>query len=287
MSTFDKITGNLADGVHFGPRFPLRHVSRVLGRKHHRVTLGNAGQAMIRPRASDAQTFIDIFRRGAYDISRLQQYGDVLAAYDALVRAGRSPVIVDAGANVGAASIWFGETFPEARIYAVEPDEGNAEVLRMNVRQRGNIEVVEAAIDSRLGRVSLQADDCHAWAVQVERDAGGSIATTTIPKIMEAHDAGDLFLVKVDIEGFEAQLFEDNLAWLDDVRVVMIEPHDWLLPGAGTSRNFQRAMLERRFEMVISGENLVYIRVQSRPRARPAMPGDHDASSIPVALTAR
>ena len=267
MRAFPRLTKTLADGVHFGPRFALRHVSRMLGRKYHRVTLGGVGRVTIRPGTSDAETFADIFRRGAYDISRLDWYDDVLAVYDGLVRRGRAPVIIDAGANVGAASIWFGEAFPKARIYAVEPDGGNVEVLRMNVGGRGNVTVVEAAIDSRPGRVSPQADDCQAWAVQVERDAAGTIATTTIPAIMAAHDADDLFLVKIDIEGFEAQLFEDNLDWLDKVSVVMIEPHDWLFPGAGTSRNFQKAMLERRFELVISGENLVYIRVRHGGRA--------------------
>ncbi len=89
----------------------------------------------------------------------------------------------------------------------------------------------------------------------------GGLAATTVPEILANNDAADLFLVKIDIEGFEADLFEDNIAWLDQVRVVIIEPHDWMLPGAGTSRNFQRAMLERDFEMVISGENLAYIRL--------------------------
>ena len=67
--------------------------------------------------------------------------------------------------------------------------------------------------------------------------------------------------MKVDIEGFEADLFQGDLGWLDTAEVVIIEPHDWMMPGAGTSRNFQKAMLDRDFEMVISGENLVYLKV--------------------------
>jgi hypothetical protein len=66
--------------------------------------------------------------------------------------------------------------------------------------------------------------------------------------------------VKVDIEGFEADLFASNTDWLDDVSVVIVEPHDWLLPGRGTSLSFQLELARRAFEVLVSGENLVYVR---------------------------
>jgi hypothetical protein len=50
------------------------------------------------------------------------------------------------------------------------------------------------------------------------------------------------FTAKIDIEGFESDLFSQNLEWLDEVFLVYIEPHDWLFPTQGTSRTFQRAM---------------------------------------------
>jgi hypothetical protein len=71
---------------------------------------------------------------------------------------------------------------------------------------------------------------------------------------------GTLFIAKIDIEGFEGDLFSDNIGWLKDVYAVYIEPHDWLLPGKATSRNFQRAMGDLDFEIYISGENLLYVR---------------------------
>jgi hypothetical protein len=80
-----------------------------------------------------------------------------------------------------------------------------------------------------------------------------------------------LFIAKIDIEGFEDDLFSDNTRWVDDVEVIIIEPHDWLFPGTGTSRNFQRAISKRPFEVVISGENLVYIRIPDQT-AGPSSP---------------
>ena len=45
-----------------------------------------------------------------------------------------------------------------------------------------------------------------------------------------------------------------------DVLVVFIEPHDWLMPGEGSSRSFQAAFGQRDFEIFVSGENIIYVR---------------------------
>src|SRR5579883_1485462 len=41
-------------------------------------------------------------------------------------------VIVDAGANIGAASLYFATRFPEATILALEPEQSNFQLLRKN-----------------------------------------------------------------------------------------------------------------------------------------------------------
>ena len=73
---------------------------------------------------------------------------------------------------------------------------------------------------------------------------------------------GTPFIAKIDIEGFESEVFLDNLGWLDDIYMLLIEPHDWLFPGQRKSRSLQRAMASRDFEIFISGENLVYVRAE-------------------------
>jgi len=75
----------------------------------------------------------------------------VTTRYAEIMSSGRKPVIVDAGANIGAASLWFRKTYPRAAIVAVEPDPKNLRVLRLNVERRQEIIVVPAAIGSREG----------------------------------------------------------------------------------------------------------------------------------------
>lgn len=216
------------------------------------------GELFFRPDESDLETFWQSLGAREYDLRGFPQGATVTNAYEAALASGRTPVILDAGANVGAASLWFSSQFPKAQIIAVEPDPANAELCRRNTRGR-SIEVVEAAIGGEPGTVSLQSSD-KAWAVQTRR--GGDIPVVTVNDLLARIPGAALIIAKIDIEGFESDLFAGPTQWLDEVAAVIIEPHDWMLPGAGSSRGF-RAALGPEFDLLISGENLVFIRARN------------------------
>ena len=196
-----------------------------------------------------------------YDISRHAQFPRVAAAYQAILNAGQIPIIIDAGANVGAASLWFSRVFPRALILAIEPDAANAEVCRLNTHSLPNVNVIEAAIGSEPGSVSLNNPSGQAWAVQTTRSRNTGVPVRTIADLLREVIHARLFIVKIDIEGFEEDLFSSNTEWVDEVEVVIIEPHDWMCPGKGTSFNFRKVLDAATFELLISGENLIYIRL--------------------------
>jgi FkbM family methyltransferase len=242
--------------MRFGPGFVLRHVSYLIGRPSHVATI-DGFRVHLRRKSTDAVIFRQIFRKGDWDFSRFPQAQRVQSSYDAIVRSGELPVIIDAGANVGAASLWLAKRFPKASILAVEPDPTNAYMCRLNTESVRNITVVEAAIGSSSGAVSLSNAVGTSVAVQTTRSPEGAVALRTIPELVRG---GQLFIVKIDIEGFESDLFSANTDWLDHVRMVMVETHDWMLPGQFSSGSLQRAIAQRPFEMLLSGENLFYVR---------------------------
>jgi len=213
------------------------------------------GEVFFRPVDSDLKTFWDTLGAREYDVSRFPQYASLRRIYDDALAKGETPVIVDAGANIGAACIWFSEQFPAARILAVEPDPANAHVLRLNTRGR-NVDIVEAAIGAKPGSVSLVAGDAS-WGVQTVR--GGDVPIVTVAELLRRVENRRLLLVKIDIEGFENDLFSDALEWIAETPAIIIEPHDWMLPGQRSSRSF-RAAIGPEFDMLISGENLIFIR---------------------------
>lgn len=260
------ILENLMGAVEVGPRFPLRHISKLLGRQYHATISKRAGKFYIRPNTTDDQAFIQVFQRRQFDFSEHRQFALAHNAYDSILNSGRIPVIIDAGANVGAASIWFARQFPGARIIAVEPDPDNARMCRLNTKAISNVSVIEAAIGSEHGRVSLANPSNEAWSVRTHRNVDGEVATYTIPDLVSTvKEPAELFLAKVDIEGFEDDLFSKNTEWLDVVAVLIVEPHDWLFPGKRTSANFQTALAARTFELLIRGDNLIYVRTPEPP----------------------
>lgn len=224
------------------------------------------GTLFFRPGDSDLLTFWYTLGAGEYDLAKFPQHASqVVAAYDRIRHAGRTPIIIDAGANIGAASIWFSLQFPDARIVAIEPDPQNARICRLNTTGR-NVEVVEAAIGAKAGSVSLVGND-ESWGIKTVRDGGG-VPVVTIPDLLARYENCELLIAKIDIEGFESDLFAEETGWIEEATALIVEPHDWMLPGQGTSRAFRKA-IGTDFDMLLSGENLIFIRWDDASASRP------------------
>lgn len=87
----------------------------------------------------------------------------------------------------------------------------------------------------------------------------GSIAAVSAPDLlaMAAHCVP--FIAKIDIEGFEDDLFSMNTDWVSAFPVIVIELHDWMLPRRATSRNFLRTIAELDRDFVCLSENVFSI----------------------------
>ena len=133
--------------------------------------------------------------------------------------------MVDAGANVGYASVLFAERWPEATIVALEPDASNFRLLVKNTRHYPHILPLQAALwsDHRPLRVVGE----NKWALRVEDAAESEFTTVTMADLV-AMSGGRIDLLKLDIEGAECGLFANDPTCLDDVDLLIVELHDWL-----------------------------------------------------------
>ncbi|HTE41165.1 MAG TPA: FkbM family methyltransferase [Steroidobacteraceae bacterium] len=243
-----------------GPRFLLRHVAGAWRSSFVEFELPGYGRVAVRPGTSDGVVFRQVFIRKEYELPKAHAER-LKTAYDGMLARGVTPVIIDAGANIGAASIWFGSLFPAARVLAIEPERCNADLCLRNTAANQNIRVIQAALAGEEGRVSIANEGAEAWAIRTVMNDSGEIAATTIGGLLRAQGPGsELLIVKIDIEGFEKDVFEGDVAWLEQTKALFVEPHDWMLPGQYTSRNFQQAMFSRGFELLVVGENLVFVR---------------------------
>lgn len=200
-----------------------------------------------------------------------KEYGPMAAHLDAETKI----VLLDLGANIGAASRYFLETFPRARVIAVEPDAGNVAMCRMNLEPYGaRARVVQAAIWSRNTRLVFVKETKETGTeagIRVREPFPGeelsaSIAAVDIPTLFsEAGVTPDSQVaMKIDVEGSEEEIFSSpNLEWLDGVSCIAIELHDRV--RANCSENFLSAVEKRLLEPPMKRGDTVFVRLNSYP----------------------
>jgi FkbM family methyltransferase len=135
-------------------------------------------------------------------------------------------LIVDAGANIGCTAVFLANTYPGARIVAVEPDARNAALAKQNCASYPQVEIVEGAVWPRPVMLEIENPDGESWAFRMRekpRDAGGGgMQGLTLDELSKG---APIDLLKVDIEGGERQLFTEETHWLTRVGAMLIELH--------------------------------------------------------------
>jgi FkbM family methyltransferase len=167
-------------------------------------------------------------------------------------------LIVDLGANVGYASAYFLNYFPNARIVSVEPDPSNFEQCRSNLAPYGDrAQVVLGAAWSKRSRLVLSRGtfgDGLDWAIQVHESEGKEDMATVdawdVPSLMQLAGGDSIDLLKVDIEGSETEIFDSgSLSWLPKIRNICIELH-----GPDCEKVFFDALQDFDYDLARSGE---------------------------------
>jgi FkbM family methyltransferase len=173
-------------------------------------------------------------------------------------------MIVDAGANIGMATLYFSSRYPTARIVAIEPQAQNFEILQRNCAGLPNVTLVQAALWPRPEKLTISDHHQGAWAYSVTceptEQSIAEVPGISVDDIMRKLKVDHIDLLKLDIEGSEREVFSANVGtWLDRVGFIIIELHDWLRPGC--AKAFYSALAAKEFRQEIRGEN-IFIELQ-------------------------
>jgi FkbM family methyltransferase len=157
--------------------------------------------------------------------------------------------LVDMGANIGLASVWFARRYGCEAIVAVEPDPDNARIAAMNfARNHVNGKVINAAVGPRDGTARFaRSPDSMLGTIDDEGEI--EVAVLSPATILSLLDADGLDVLKLDIEGGEVALAHGDLAWLDDVRLIVGELH----PMTSDAEAVVRALASRGFALLPAG----------------------------------
>ena len=82
----------------------------------------------------------------------------------------------------------------------------------------------------------------------------------TVDELVGLVSQGVLFIVKLDIEGSQRELFSSNVGWVEQAGLIILELDDWQFPWQTTSYSFFQAVSRHRFDYLIRGENIFCFR---------------------------
>jgi FkbM family methyltransferase len=211
----------------------------------------------------DINTVFQIFGYEEYSLKSLKIWKKI--SKELIKKKKYKKIIVDCGSNIGSSSRFFSEAYKDAFIYSVEPDYENFLCLKKNMIKK-NVHFINNAVASKNYnyRISKNKDPrAHTINIKSNHSIKKTITINQILK-MSKNEKNWPFIIKIDIEGFEKDLFEDNIEWMGKFKIIIIELHDWMIPSQSVSFNFINALTKtmkyHKRDLIIKGENLISIK---------------------------
>lgn len=156
----------------------------------------------------------------------------------------RCRTVLDVGANIGLAAVWFHAWLPECQIACVEPDPRNLGLLQKNLAANGiHAKVFPHGAANRAGHAELTIGLETGWSSLQGtglHDHRRTVPVTIrrIPDILDTLGWPTVDLLKLDVEGAEREILSGCHDWLGRVGCMVFEQH----------RNFDDQEMIRLFE---------------------------------------
>jgi FkbM family methyltransferase len=196
----------------------------------------------LRPKTKDKDIFKHIILENDYDIKFNFE----------------PKIIIDAGAYTGFSSVYFANKYKQAKIFAIEVDDDNYKTLLRNTKTYKNIITYNKALWYKITKLKIINVDVNKCSITVEEDlTDAKTPTITINEIINDNNIDVIDILKIDIEGAEKELFENNShSWLSKIKILIIELHD--RKKEGCSKAVFEAMLKYNFSTEVKSEYIIF-----------------------------
>ena len=181
-------------------------------------------QLRLREQTSDFDVFYQVFENKEYEpiVNLIHKYKKEISS------------VFDAGANVGYTSVYLSAFFPNARFYLFEPETSNFHSIENNIstNKLSNFIPFKKGIWTKESNLKVEQNfrDQRHWAFTVkETTENTGLEGVSFQKIMADEKLEFIDLLKMDIEGTEAVLFDDAIFCtevLPRVKFMALEIHD-------------------------------------------------------------
>tara|TARA_B100000886_G_scaffold127051_1_gene85618 strand:- start:2830 stop:3573 length:744 start_codon:yes stop_codon:yes gene_type:complete len=136
--------------------------------------------------------------------------------------------IYDCGSFIGGSVIKFSKLFPNSKIYSYEPNNENFELLKKNTAFIKNIKINNLAISNVVAQNQLYGSEKGVCSYTLIKNDNNyiiqNIQSSTIENEMKKNGNKFIDLIKIDIEGSEFKIFE-NEKILNFLGIIVIEIH--------------------------------------------------------------
>lgn len=170
------------------------------------------------------------------------------------------PQILDCGANIGMATLYFKWRYPDAVINSFEPDAKTFAMLEKNIRQNNlsGVTLHNKAVGSYDGTITFYHDDQTPGSLRMSVFADRMPKTKTEVPVIRLADFLEEYpadLAKIDIEGAEFDLFDDlsKTGAIKNVQEYFIEYHHKIEDQRSRMGEFLRFFESNQLEYQLTG----------------------------------
>ena len=172
-----------------------------------------AANVQLRPGTGDLAIFYEILAREAY------------AVQEGVVDADAPLTIVDAGANIGMTALYFASRYPQARIFAIEPNPDNFALLKRNTASEPRITALQACVTPLPRQTVFIETSGPAWGFRTNSaQRGVPVRGVSLAELMDDYGLARIDSLKIAIEGAERDVFAEG-EFLTRVSAIVAELH--------------------------------------------------------------
>ncbi|MEI6327323.1 MAG: FkbM family methyltransferase [Candidatus Roizmanbacteria bacterium] len=140
--------------------------------------------------------------------------------------------IIDAGANIGVATIYFAYYYPNSTITSIEPDPEIFAILKNNIEANhlsDRVTLVNVALGRTKGHVTLYHNGLPGrTTMSIVHEREKSVSEFNVPMdTLSAYIPSEIDILKIDIEGAEHEVFDEltQSYTIDRIKSIVMEYH--------------------------------------------------------------
>jgi len=138
--------------------------------------------------------------------------------------------IVDIGANVGCASVFFAVAHPQATVYALEPAKEAFEYLKKNTSELANVRAFnvgaydrDTQMELHLGKEASATNSLLPGSMTSEKSE--TVQLRRISTFLKEQGVEHIDLLKLDTEGVEIAILRDLRPMINSIDAMYVEYH--------------------------------------------------------------